>query len=304
VGWFFRSVWQTVHEFINDDCMSIGAAIAYYAMFSLPPLLVLVLMIAGYFGVRPEQIRKSVQDQWGVAATEKAGEQSADSGAGEKSAANEKPKPGQFSWLSRIVGGAILLFSATGLFAQLQYALNRAWGLKADPEKGGIVTYVVKRVLSFGMIIVVFFLLLVSMVLTTLVDEIVVYVRGDVAEGAGLIVGMVLNNVASFAVAAVLFAAMFKILPDAKTAWRDVWVGACITALLFIVGKALIGWYLQHTDLSSSWGSAAASMLGVLTWIYYSSLILLFGAEFTQVWASEFGRGIKPVAPAAAKTKG
>ena len=109
---------------------------------------------------------------------------------------------------------------------------------------------------------------------------------------------------ASFAVATVLFAAMFKMLPDAKAAWKDVWVGATITAVLFIVGKALIGWYLQHTDLSSSWGSAAASMLGVLTWIYYSSLILLFGAEFTQVWASEFGRGIKPVAPAAEKTKG
>ena len=304
MGWFFRGVWQSVREFIADDCMSIGAAIAYYAMFSLPPLLVVVLMIAGYLGVRPERIREAVQDQWGVAATEKAGEQSAKSDDRENSAANEKPKPSQFGWLSRIVGGAILVFSATGLFAQLQYALNRAWGLKADPKKGGVVTYVVKRLLSFGMVLVVCFLLLVSMVLTTVVDEVVAYLRGGVASEVGLAVGMVLNNLASFVVAALLFAAMFKFLPDAKTAWRDVWVGAGITALLFIVGKALIGWYLGHTDLSSSWGNAAASILGVLMWVYYSTLILLFGAEVTQVWASEFGRGIKPVAPAVQTAKG
>jgi membrane protein len=301
MGRFFSGVWQAVREFIADDCMSIGAAVAYYAMFSLPPLLVIVLMVAGYFGVRPEQVQKAVQDQWGVAATEKAVGASSNSASGEDSAAKEKPKPSHFSLLSKIVGGAILIFSATGLFAQVQYALNRAWGLKADPKKGGVVTYVVKRILSLGMVLVVCFLLLISMVATTVVDEIVAYVQGGMASGVGLAIGMVLNNVASFLVAAILFAAMFKVLPDAKTAWRDVWIGACITALLFIVGKAVIGWYLQHTDLSSTWGSAAASVLGVLMWIYYSSLILLFGAEITQVWASEFGRGIKPVAPAVAK---
>jgi membrane protein len=113
---------------------------------------------------------------------------------------------------------------------------------------------------------------------------------------------MVLNNVAAFVVATLLFAAVYKLLPDAKMAWKDAFVGACLTALLFVIGKALIGWYLQHTDLASGWGSAAASMIGVLVWIYYSSLILLFGAELTQVWASDYGRGIEP-APGAVRAQ-
>jgi membrane protein len=109
-----------------------------------------------------------------------------------------------------------------------------------------------------------------------------------------LAVGIVLNNLAAFLVAMLLFAAMFKVLPDAEMAWRDVWVGAAMTALLFVIGKALIGWYVQHTDLATGWGSAAASMIGVLVWLYYSCLILLFGAELTQVWASKYGQGIEP----------
>jgi membrane protein len=281
--------------------MSIGAAMAYYAIFSLPPLLALVLVIAGYFGVKPERIREAVQDQWGVAATQQ-GSSQAGGGESKKSdqekASSERPRPSQFGWVSRIVGGAILLFSATGLFAQLQYALNRAWDLKADPKRTSVFTYVVKRVLSFGMVLVVAFLLLISMVITTIIDEIVAYLQGDSPSGVGMAVGMVLNNVAAFAVSAILFAAMFKFLPDAKTAWKDVWVGAAVTALLFIIGKALIGLYLQHADLASGWGNAAASIIGVLLWVYYSSLILLFGAEITQAWASEFGHGIQPTTPA------
>jgi len=255
-------------------------------------------MIAGYFGVDPKRIQTAVQNQWGVAAS---GDNAESSKGDDKTASRDKnsigeeePKPGQFSTLSKIVGGAILLFSATGLFAQLQYALNRAWEVKPDPKRGGIVAFVVKRILSFGMVLVVAFLLLISMVLTTIIDEIVAYVQGGAPEGFSLAVGMILNNVAAFGVATLLFAAMYKALPDAKMAWRDVWIGAAVTALLFVIGKALIGVYLQHTDLSSSWGSAAASMIGVLVWVYYSSLILLFGAEVTQVWASRFGEGIRP----------
>jgi membrane protein len=177
----------------------------------------------------------------------------------------------------------------------LQYALNRAWDVKPDPKRGGgVISFVFKRILSFGMVLVVAFLLLISMVLTTIIDEIVAYIQGGSPEGFALAIGIVLNNLAAFGVATLLFAAMYKVLPDAKMAWRDALIGASFTALLFIVGKALIGLYLQHTDLSSSWGSAAASMIGVLVWIYYSSLILLFGAELTQVWASQFGRGIQP----------
>jgi membrane protein len=172
--------------------------------------------------------------------------------------------------------------------------LNRAWEVKPDPDQGGVWSFITKRVLSFGMVIVVAFLLLVSFVLTTIIDELTGLLQGSAPSGAMIALGIVLNNAAAFLVAMLLFASMFKVLPDADMAWRDVWVGAASTAVLFVVGKALIGWYVQHSDLASGWGSAAASMIGVLVWVYYSCLILLFGAELTQVWASKYGQGIEP----------
>jgi membrane protein len=282
---FFRVLKKAASDFSEDDCMSSGAAIAYYAIFSLPPLLVLIVAIAGYFGIEPDKIQKMVQSQWGVSSTS---EESSANGQSE-----DEPKAKDFGIVSRIVGGAILLFSATGLFAQLQYALNRAWEVKPDPKQGGIWAFITKRLLSFGMVVVVAFLLLVSFVLTTIIDELIAMVRGAPDESA-LALGYVLNNLAAFVVATLLFAAMFKVLPDVKMAWKDVFVGAAFTGLLFVIGKTLIGLYLQHSDLGSGWGDAAASMIGVLVWMYYSCLILLFGAELTQVWASEYGRGIQP----------
>ena len=296
---FFRVLKKAAGDFSEDDCMSTGAAMAYYAIFSLPPLLVLVVMIAGYFGIKPDRIQKMVQNQWGVGSASAGDEQGQESGALGTAfqKAEEKPKPGHFGIVSRIVGGAILLFSATGLFAQLQYALNRVWEVKPDPKQGGIWAFITKRLLSFGMVLVVAFLLLVSFVLTTIIDELIAYFQ-QAPEGSAIVLGIVLNNLAAFVVATLLFAAMFKVLPDAEMAWCDVWVGAVITALLFVVGKTAIGWYLQNSDLGSGWGTAAASMIGVLVWMYYSSLILLFGAELTQVWASEYGRGIQPASGA------
>jgi membrane protein len=283
----FRVVKKAVSDFSEDDCMSTGAAIAYYAIFSLPPLLVLTVAIAGYFGIEPDDIQKMVQNQWGVSSSSDSASSST------QSQKDDEPKARDFGLVSRIVGGAILLFSATGLFSQLQYALNRAWEVKPDPKNGGIWAFITKRILSFGMVLVVAFLLLVSFVLTTIIDELIAAVRGAPEESA-LALGYVLNNLAAFVVATLLFAAMFKVLPDVKMAWRDVFVGAAFTGLLFVIGKTLIGLYLQHSDLGSGWGDAAASMIGVLVWMYYSCLILLFGAELTQVWASEYGRGIQP----------
>jgi membrane protein len=284
---FFRVLKKAAGDFSEDDCMSTGAAIAYYAIFSLPPLLVLIVAIAGYFGIEPDKIQEMVQNQWGVTS---ASESTASSNQSQE---GDEPKARDFGLVSRIVGGAILLFSATGFFSQLQYALNRAWEVKPDPKKGGIWAFITKRVLSFGMVLVVAFLLLVSFVLTTIIDELIAIVRGAPEESA-LAIGYVLNNLAAFVVATLLFAAMFKVLPDVTMSWKDVFVGAAFTGLLFVIGKTLIGLYLQHSDLGSGWGDAAASMIGVLVWMYYSCLILLFGAELTQVWASEYGRGIQP----------
>jgi membrane protein len=287
---------KALRDFGEDDCMSSAAAMAYYAIFSLPPLLVMVVALAGYFGVPPERIQKMVQDQWGVAASsDQSGHENAEveeQGAGDEQA--KDAQRGVAGTAMRVAGVVILVFSATGLFAQLQYTLNRAWEVKPDPKKGGVLAFLAKRILSLGMILVIVFLLLVSMVLTTVIDEIIAYLKGGAPEETAVVLGITLNNVVALIVATLLFAAMFRFLPDAKVAWRDVWFGAIVTGLLFVIGKTLIALYLQHTDLSSNWGSAAASLIGVLVWMYYSSIIVLFGAELTQAWATAHGRGIQP----------
>ena len=288
---------KTVRDFGEDDCMSSAAAMAYYAIFSLPPLLVLVDVASRLLCASPERIQKMVQDQWGVGSTNEpaVGEvrESGRRSEGGENQADEEPR-GVVGTVMRIAGVFILIFSATGLFAQLQYTLNRAWEVKPDPKQGGVLAFLGKRVLSLGMILVIVFLLLVSMVLTTVIDEVIAYLKGGAPEEATIVLGITLNNIVAFVVATLLFAAMYRFLPDAEIAWRDVWCGALVTGLLFVIGKTLIAMYLQHTDLSSNWGSAAASMIGVLVWMYYSSIIVLFGAELTQAWASAHGRGIQP----------
>lgn len=301
---FFRILKKAVHDFSEDDCMSSAAAMAYYAIFSLPPLLVMVVAIAGYFGVSPKEIQGMVQDQWGVGSSSR-GESGVieTTGAQDKAAsAGSAEGSGLVGIALRIIGIAILVFSATGLFAQLQYTLNRAWEVKPDPNRGGVLAFITKRMLSLGMILVIIFLLLTSMLLTMLIDEVISYFQGAAAEPITFALGITLNNVVAFIVATLLFAAMFRFLPDAKVAWRDVWFGAVVTGLLFIIGKSLIGLYLQHSDTASGWGDAAGAMIGVLVWMYYSSIIVLFGAELTQSWAKEHGRTIEP-APGAVRAQ-
>jgi membrane protein len=293
---FFSVIGKAVRDFGEDDCMSSAAAMAYYAIFSLPPLLVMVVALAGYFGVPPERIQKIVQDQWGVASSsDQHGRENAEAAdrGGEEERKADAPR-GVVGTVMRVAGVLILVFSATGLFAQLQYTLNRAWEVKPDPKLGGVLAFLGKRILSLGMILVIVFLLLVSMVLTTVIDEIIAYLKGGAPEETAIVLGITLNNVVALVVATLLFAAMFRVLPDARVAWSDVWFGAVVTGLLFVFGKSLIAVYLQYTDLSTNWGSAAASLIGVLVWIYYSSIIVLFGAELTQAWAAAHGRGIRP----------
>jgi len=312
-----KSLWSALKkagtDFFEDDCMSAGAALAYYTIFSLPPLLVIVFLVASAFGVSEDTINSVVKRQLGIPVTEAVGH----SPSGESGEENEKndtqssretpsedqesssaqastPGFGNLGLLSRLIGIGILIFSATGVFAQLQFALNRAWEVEPDPEAGGVWNFLFKRFLSLGMVVVIAFLLLVSLVLTTLIDEAVHLIQGGTPDMIMQVVGFVLNDLVTLLLATLLFAAMYKILPDAEMAWKDVWVGAAFTGFLFVVGRSLIGWYLQNSQLGSEWGSAAASMVAVLVWVYYSSLLVLFGAELTQVWANQFGSGIRP----------
>ncbi|MEN9568698.1 MAG: hypothetical protein RLZZ69_3894, partial [Cyanobacteriota bacterium] len=197
----------------------------------------------------------------------------------------------QLGSIASIISVIILLIGASGVFAQLQEALNTVWNVKAKPEKQGIWEFIRKRILSFGMVLAIGFLLLVSLILSAMLS-------GISNLDINLLPGFdplweIVNFVISFGFVSLLFALIYKYLPDVKIRWKDVWVGAIITALLFTIGKYLIGLYLGQGSLGSTYG-AAGSLIIFLAWVFYSAQILLFGAEFTQVYARKYGRKIVP----------
>lgn len=276
---------QSASDFMDDDCLSMGAALSYYAVFSLPALLILILLIAGAV-LDPQQVQEALQGQLGNLMGPAAGEEI-------QTILAHADRPGGGGLLTTLLGVATLLFGATGAFAQLQASLNRAWEVGPDPQQGGLKSFILKRVFSFGMILGIAFLLLVSLALTAALSAFGHALESLLPGGTSQLLLHVVNLVISFAVIALLFAAMFKVLPDAEIAWRDVWAGAIVTALLFVIGKFVLGLYLGKSNPGEAFGAAGALVL-MLLWIYYSSLILLFGAEFTQTWAERRGGGIKP----------
>jgi membrane protein len=283
----FQVVKQAFKDFSDDDCTTMAAALSYYTVFALPPLLLLIVMIVGAV-MDPQQVREVLQGQLGNLLGEAGGEGIRT--IMEKAQETRQPDAGRP--VAAVLGVATLILGATGVFAQLQAALNRAWEVKPDPEQGGIKNFLVKRVFSFGMVLGIAFLLLVSLALTAAISAV-----GDVfarmVPGLGEPLLYVLNFAVTFAVITLLFAAMFKIVPDAKVAWRDVWVGAVVTALLFMIGKFAIGFYLGRSNPGEVFG-AAGSLAVLLVWIYYASMIVFFGAEFTQSWAEQRGEGVVP----------
>ena len=273
---------QTVREVIDDDVPSLSAAIAYYTVFSLPPLLVVVVAVAGaVFGA------DTVQD---ALLGQASGLVGAEGGAAMRSMIENASSLGT-GLGAKAAGIAALLFGAAGAFGQIQKALNRAW--EVEEVRHGFVGFLVKRFLSFGVVLTIAFLLLVSLVVSAALASVGDIATSAIPSGVAQQVVHVLNAVASLGIITVLFAVMFKILPDAEIAWRDVWVGGFATALLFTIGKTAIGVYLGTADPGSAFGAAGALAL-ILIWIYYSALIVLVGAEFTQVWSVREGRGIRP----------
>ena len=277
---------QTFSEFTGDDCPRMAAALAYYTIFSLPPLLVLIITVAGVV-LSEQQVEGWIQGQVGSML----GAQTSEQIQTMVENARESVSGGFSLGLILSIGG--LLFGATGVFSQLQDALNTAWEVEPDPEAGGIMSFLTKRVFSLGMILVIAFLLLVSLLLSSFVSafagQMSRLLPGDISTAAAWII----NAAVSFGVITLLFAAIFKVLPDAKVAWRDVWIGALATALLFVIGKFLISLYIGQSDPSEAYGAAAALAL-LLVWVYYSAMIVFLGAEFTQVWAQRRGAGIEP----------
>lgn len=281
---FFGMLKKSAKDFSDDDCPRMAAALSYYTVFALPPLIILILLIVGAVW-DPAEVRQAIQEQAG-GAMGAAGTQEVTTMVAE--AENPAAKKG----LSAVLGVVALLFGATGAFMQLQASLNRAWEVEPDKTQGGIKSFVFKRLLSIGMVLTIAFLLLVSLVLSSVITA-MGGMLGQILPWFSEGIAFVVENLFSLVVITVLFALIFKVLPDARMAWKDVWVGAAFTAFLFVVGKAALALYLKRSSPGEAYG-AAGSLAVLLVWIYYSSMIVLFGAEFTQTWAVEKGQGIVP----------
>ncbi|HET6796771.1 MAG TPA: YihY/virulence factor BrkB family protein [Gemmatimonadales bacterium] len=276
---------QTVKDFLEDDCMDAAAALSYYTIFSLPAILVLLLTLISVV-MNPTDVRGGLESQLQTMMGPNAGEQIRTI----IQQAQNKPHGG---FLPTILGFAGLLFGATGAFGQLQKTLNRTWNVEPDPNQGGFKSFITKRLFSFGMILVVAFFLLVSLVISAALTGMSGRLGSVLPSGLSGPLLEIFNTIVSLAVITALFAALFKVMPDAKIHWGNVWVGAAVTAVLFVVGKFLIGFYLGKSNPGQAYG-AAGSLAVLLLWVYYSSLILLFGAEFTETWAEQRGKGIEP----------
>ncbi len=280
-----RFLWDTGNEFFNDRCPSMAAALSYYTFFSLPPLLILLLLLAGTLA-DPDDVQGAILQQIRNLVGPGGAEQV-------KVILGQAEQPGAGKPVATLLGLAALVFGATTAFGELQNALNRAWRVEPDPALGILRNLLVKRVFSFGMLLVLAFLLLVSLALSALLVAFGDLLLAPLPDGIGKTLLQALNAVVTFTVITLLFAAMFKVIPDAKVDWSDVWWGALGTALFFVLGKLLLGIYLGSTDPGQAYG-AAGSLAIILVWVYYSSMIILFGAEFTRVWAERYGTGIQP----------
>lgn len=275
---------ETASQWSEDNAFRLSAALSYYTVFSLPPLLLLVIAIAGAVFGEAAARGELVEQFKGIM-----GPQTASMIQTMISNASE---PGSGT-IATIIGVVTLIIGASGVFNELQQSLNEIWKVRLKP-KAGIKYKIVSRVFSFSMILVIGFLLLVSLVVSAAVSAFGTMLN-DLWTGPPILHYLLqaVNLLVSFGVITLLFALLFKVLPDAKIAWKDVWLGAGATALLFTIGKYLIGLYLATSSTASTYG-AAGSLVFILAWIYYSSLTLFFGAEFTRVNANRRGSGIGP----------
>lgn len=270
---------QTWQEWNEDEASLLSAALSYYTAVSIAPLLVLIVVIAGFFLGQDAAQSQLIEQLRAVMGAE---------GSQFLETVLENADQPTLASAAGILSFLTLLWGSTNVFAQLQSSLNKIWNVKRKPG-GGIIATLRSRLLSFSMVLGIAFMLLVSLVLSTMLTVFVDWGHG-LLPGADW-VWQVVNFVVSFAVITFLFAAIFKVLPDVKIAWRDVWLGAAVTALLFTIGKYLLGLYLANAG--SAYG-AVGSLVVFLLWVFYSAQILFMGAEFTQVYARRFGSGIRP----------
>ncbi len=281
---FWTLIREAFSQWWNEDRpFELAAALAYYTLFSLAPMLVIAVSVAGFFFGREAAQNQIVETLSGFVGKD-AGIviQTMIENAGKQQTTD--------SIFAMLVGVALLLFGAGGVVGQLQSSLNMIWGVEPKSDQG-MLGFIKERFISYGMVLGVGFLLLVSLVVSAALSAFDQYL-GGAAPGAGLLL-QVIHFVVSLALIAFMFAAIYRFMPDGRIAWTDVVVGGILTALLFNVGKFFIGLYLGQSSVTSVYG-AAGSLVTLLLWIYYSSLIFFFGAELTQVYATRFGSGLTP----------
>lgn len=266
---------QTVLSFIEDDALSRGAAIAFYTVTSIAPVLLIVVAIAGLaFG------REAAQNAISNQLSDLMGQQTADILQSAVASAAGKPS----GVLATIIGIATLIATASGVFGEMQSSLNAIW--RAKPEATTVSRWVLARAASLGLVGALGFLLIVSLAVSAGLTAFSDYLNSIMPIGK--IILSVMNFTMSLVLLAILFAAIYKVLPDRRLQWRDVVVGAVVTAVLFTIGKTLIGWYLGSSAIGSSYG-AAGGLIVFLLWVYYSVQVFLLGAEFTKIYARQYG---------------
>jgi membrane protein len=272
----FELLQQTVSEWIDQDISRMAAALAFYTIFAIAPLFVIVLSMASiWFG--EEAARHELFSQV-------SGLVGYEGGEAIQALISAALKPQADFWAT-VIAVAALFVGATSVFVHLQVALNSIWSVQRIPGRG-LQNFIKDRLLSFTLIVGIGFLLLVSLILSAGLSALNKFMIGLLPPYETIWQGI--NFVVSFGIITLLFAMIFKVLPDLKIAWRDVWMGALITALLFNIGKFLFGMYLSRSSITSAFG-AAGSLVIVLLWVYYSAQILFFGAKFTQIYTSRYG---------------
>jgi len=281
----FKSIFglskTAVQSWVKDNATRLGAALSYYTIFALPPLFIIVIFIASLV-LDENAVRSGLLEQVGGLIGKK--------GAGAIESTLGASNSHATGLVASILAVGTLILTATGLFLELQSALNTIWGVEEKPGQG-IWGFIKNRLLSLAMVVGIGFLLLVSLVVSAALAAVAKYFNGLVP---GLtVLWTAVNLLVSFGVITLLFAMIFKVLPDVKVAWRDVWVGAALTSVLFTVGKSLLGIYLGRNSAVTAYG-AAGSLVLLLLWVYYSAQILFLGAEFTKVFALSFGPHPEP----------
>ncbi|HEV3412451.1 MAG TPA: YihY/virulence factor BrkB family protein [Puia sp.] len=281
-GTFWRSIRQAAIDFNNDNAFKLAASLSYSMIFAIGPLLIVVISLAGIFWGQKAvegKIYIQIRDLVGNAA------------AFQIQDIIKYIQQSRHTLAGAIAGGAVLLIGATGVFTEIQGSINYMWAIQAKPKKGWLYL-LISRLISFSVIVVFGFISMVSLVVNSLMDLLSDYL---VRHFTHLTVYFfyAVNLLLVLAVTVLLFAIIFRILPDAIIAWRDAFIGAVFTGVLFMIGKLLISLYLGNSNIGLMYG-AAASMMIILVWVYYSSIILYFGAEFTKAYALRHGGGIRP----------